>query len=378
MAKERYGDEMIERVCVVIDANDGPCVRALFGALAGCGWRVALLRVVTPGHIIHNPVVPFKFREIMPDVWGETVVVPGYRRFARQSDAIISWRRKAIESHLGKPDIVFYTMPRYSELAEKEKAKKAYFAYDPYKLYHGWDYEQTELEEGCLLDQVDAAFAVSKEICNDWKRDYGKDSFYMPNAVSGRFIDDCVRYRGARPAELREIKGKIVGCVGSINTSYDWVLIEKLSMALPEVTFVFIGEVTEVTPQIEDMKKLANVVFTGWVNPVNLAENVAAFDVCLNPLQINEMNNRRCPLRLYAYLASASPVVSSAISEALELSEFVYTGRTHDECIELVRQAVDGELAVDESRRLEFVRSQIWEERARQLSAVCEDVVFSV
>lgn len=368
---------MSERLCIVIDANDGPCVRALFGALAGCGWRVALLRVVTPGHIIHNPVMPFRLMEVMPGVWEETVVVPGYRRFEHQSDAIISWRRKAIEAHIGRPDIVFYTMPRYGELAEKEKAKKAYFAYDPYKLYHGWDYEKTEEEEGCLLDRVDVAFAVSREICNDWKRDYGKDPFYIPNAVSGRFVDDCLKFRGSRPAELKKINGKIVGCVGNINTSYDWVLIEKLSRSLPEVSFVFVGAVTEATPQIEDMKKLANIIFTGWIHPARLAEYVAAFDVCLNPLCVNEMNNRRCPLRLYTYLASMAPIVSSAISEAQALGEYVYAGGSHEECIALVRKAAVGELKVDEQSRRKFVRSQVWEDRALELKSICEKVLFS-
>jgi hypothetical protein len=188
----------------------------------------------------------------------------------------------------------------------------------------------------------------------------------------------CKSLSGEKNHEMASIEGPIVGCVGNINRSYDWVLIKKMAEALPAATIVFLGNVTERTPEIEDIRQKKNVIFMGWRDPENLAEYVSSFDVCLNPLTVNEINNRRCPLRLYTYLCTPKPVVSTCIESAEDLSDHILIGKTHDDCISLVKDAVEGRTKVDVRKREEFMLTQTWNHRARDLMDHVDKVVFGV
>lgn len=362
------------RLCIVTDANDAPCVRSLFKAVAGSGWRVVLQRVITPGHVIAGASCPRLLAESQRNVWRETVLVPGFKRHRRLSEAILRWRRRSVARKLGVPDIVFYTMPRYCRLATSESCKKAYFAYDPYKLYHGWDAQATEDDEMHMLEAVDARFSVSQQICDDWQLT-GRKGIYVPNAVDSRFVADC-RRDVAMPADLAASDGPIVGCVGQINRTYDWVLIKRMAEALSNTRFVFIGQLTERTPQVTDIARIPNVEFRGWRKSSELAGYVRSFDVCLNPLLVNDMNNRRCPLRLYTYLASGRPIVSTAISEARQLTPLVTVGESHEDCLRLLREALEGKHSYSADARQELAAENTWEHRARALMAQVDSIVF--
>ena len=364
------------RMCLVLDANDGPCVRSLFNAVGQLGWRVVLQQVVTPLHMLTQRSMVNHIRQEHSNIWKEVSLAPGFTRFRPLSESCIRWRRRAIEKQLGKPDIIFYTMPRYCRLAEDEKVPKAYFAYDPYKLYHGWDRDATEAEEERMLDAVDIRFSVSRQICEDWQAS-GRKCFYIPNAVDEGFVSQCRQRGEVRPADLAVIPGPVVGCVGHINRTYDWVLVERLAREVPDASFVFVGEVTESTPQTEDLRRMPNVFFLGWKQPSELAGYVAAFDVCLNPLTVNEMNNRRCPLRLFTYLAAEAPIVSTGIREAVELAPQVSVGADHGECVALVRAALAGEVSVDVQARQQFVSSRTWSRRAHDLVSRLDSIVFA-
>src|SRR5207253_3195701 len=71
------------------------------------------------------------------------------------------------------------------------------------------------------------------------------------------------------------------------------------------------------------------------------------FDVCFNPLIVNDHNDRRSPLRLFDYLATDRPILSTAIREAYEHAPFIEIGDSLDSCIRLLQKMLAPDYRTD-------------------------------
>jgi len=80
-------------------------------------------------------------------------------------------------------------------------------------------------------------------------------------------------------------------------------------------------------------------------------------------------------LRLYDYLATDKPVLSTAIREALELERFMGIGHDVSETVKLLEQMLAGRYPIDLEARRRFIVGQTWEDRAAQLSAVLDGIL---
>jgi hypothetical protein len=94
---------------------------------------------------------------------------------------------------------------------------------------------------------------------------------------------------------------------------------------------------------------------------------LAAFDVCLNPLAPGPHSDRRSPLRLYDYLATGKPVISTRVAEALMMGGQVWVGNDADEIISHIRAALSGARQVEPAARIACVNQNTWAVRAQNL-----------
>ena len=100
------------------------------------------------------------------------------------------------------------------------------------------------------------------------------------------------------------------------------------------------------------------------------------FDVCFNPLAVNEYGDRRCPLRLYDYLATDKPIVSTGIREAFSHGGLVATFNSADEAAALIMRMVQGGYPLDLLARSEYIRNNTWEARASLVRAQLDQSIF--
>ena len=194
---------------------------------------------------------------------------------------------------------------------------------------------------------------------------------YSPNAASIEFIERLSKPVGPVPADLAALPRPIVGCIGQINRSYDWDLIAGLADALPDVSFVFVGPVfqepVELAKRVDAALAKKNVRHLGPKPHDELPDYLQHFDVCFNPLAVNSHNDRRSPLRLFDYLATEKPILSTAIREAHEHVPFIEIGRDLDECVRVLRRMTAADYTVDLAARREYIRQNTWHARAQQL-----------
>jgi len=360
----------------VIDANV-PWVRALTSALSP-EWTVRHYR-------IYNPLwLPGGFRDVprlcrwhrLDDRTEEIYLpTPGWRRFESLSAAILN--HYLPRTNPGSTESIFlFTFPFYSSVAARLRrsfpdARITYWAHDAF-AYYGFATGYIRHHEDLLVPCCDVRFAMAPLLVKDYLERYPDHSFdLLHDAVSSSFLGF---EQSAEPPEIEAIRqrgGPLVGCIGQINGAYDWDLLEAASSTNPGTQFVFIGnlfEEGEVTQRIRKFFNRSNVHWLGRVEHDRLPDFLHSFDICLNPLAVSEQNHRRDPLRIYDYLTTDAPIVSTDLDGV----------RMHREQIELFATTKDliarlGQMPGPLSNsvlacRRAYIASNTWEDRSREFT----------
>jgi len=274
-----------------------------------------------------------------------------------------------IRSKFGKLDVIVFTWPQLAFLAEKfPDVTRIYYCKDPFEYWTCWDRQEIRDLQSRLLDNCDAVFAVSRLLVEDFRpRTRGK-VFYLPNGVEESFL-----HAGnlPRPANLPADK-PILGSVGQVNATYDWQYIADLAASLPEARLCFVGNVSESDPNslrdiVKHLTATPNILFLDRQPHEQLPAYLQHFDISMCFLRADEYADRRSPLRLYDYLTTERPIISTPIREAYEHLPHIHIAKTANEAAVLARRILAGELPVDAVSRKHYIAAQTWAARARQL-----------
>jgi hypothetical protein len=267
-------------------------------------------------------------------------------------------------------DAIVYTLPQYAGVAEHiDGPLCAYFAFDPYRFYE-WEPRATAALEGRMLDRADVVLAISDALSEDFRSQTQTPVVTCRNAVSRSFIERMGQ-PSPTPPDLQKLPRPIVGCTGQINRTYDWELIGALATELTDISFVFVGPVVdEPAPMAQRIKSVLQLANVHWLGPKpheQLPGYLSGFDICFNPLLVNEHNDRRSPLRLYDYLATDKPILSTGIREARIHEPYVQIGQTAQQCAQILRQFAGGEYDLRVAQRRRYIEQNTWEDRAALL-----------
>ncbi|TVQ61736.1 MAG: glycosyltransferase [Phycisphaerales bacterium] len=178
-----------------------------------------------------------------------------------------------------------------------------------------------------------------------------------------------------RPAEVwQDPEGRpVVGYLGAIAEWFDAELIDKAAEARPDVCFLLVGG--DSAGNKGKLSHRKNVVFVGEIPYAEAGKYVHAMDVCTIPFQITELIKATNPVKVYEYLASGKPVVTTDLPELREpeIDGLIHRAESHEAFIEAIDAALadkgDRELA---ARREAFAREQTWAHRAASVDAALE------
>ncbi len=97
-------------------------------------------------------------------------------------------------------------------------------------------------------------------------------------------------------------------------------------------------------------------------------------DVCIVPLETNELMRLADPNKLYEYAAVGRPIVTLRHSSDLDaLGGFIHVAATKEEFIESIRRALSSEPKRAELR--EFARRNSWQSRADSIARLITDAL---
>jgi len=274
-----------------------------------------------------------------------------------------------IRSKFGKLDVVVFTWPQLAVLAEKlSEATRVYYCKDPFECWACWDREEIRGLESRLLANCEVVFAVSRLLVEDFRGRTGGKVFYLPNGVEESFL----RAGGlGRPENLPAGK-PILGCVGQINATYDWEFIAELAANLPGARICFVGNISEDDPHwrreiAKHLTGTANVFCLDRQPHEQIPAYLQHFDITGCFLRAGDYADRRSPLRLYDYLTTERPVISTPIREAYEHGTHIHIAKNGKEAAAVARRILAGEVRVDVEARRHYIEGQTWKIRAERL-----------
>jgi glycosyltransferase involved in cell wall biosynthesis len=161
--------------------------------------------------------------------------------------------------------------------------------------------------------------------------------------------------------------------VGVLSERVDLNLIEKISQDWPQCSFQLIGPMSRAVEQKwTQLQRIPNLEWKGLVHHSKIPDILRSSDVLLMPHMDSPLSQSMDPLKLYEYLTTGLPIVSTPVPPTGEYDSLVHIG-TGQRFSEQIGAALDELLQPDaEDRwlaRIEESRKHHWDLRIARIES---------
>lgn len=196
------------------------------------------------------------------------------------------------------------------------------------------------------------------------------DCILVPNGVN--YEDFDLSYFGQKWEEMERIRKNskaIIGYYGAIAEWMDFELIEYCATQNPEWTIVLIGEVY---PNVKIVEK-PNIIYLPRQDYKRLSLFLNNVDVAILPFKINDITINTSPVKIFEYMASGTPVVSTALPEVKKYSE-ILIGNDKYKFNEQLKAALNKSNDQDFINSLKrCAKSNTWDQRITTVLEACQE-----
>jgi glycosyltransferase involved in cell wall biosynthesis len=232
--------------------------------------------------------------------------------------------KKVKNKGFSEVDILYFDTPIQSFWLHHISAKKTVFRVaDHHAGFKKATPASLKLEKE-LLQKVDLVVCTAKSLLSEIKP-FAPKAKHLPNGVCLEpFMKETFL-----PEEYKKIPRPIAIYVGAIEYWFDYDLVNQLADELPHISFVLIG------PNKENrFKEKKNIYLLGPKAYRLLPSYLKAADVGMIPFNVRDfasLIHHVNPLKLYEYMASGLPVVSSYWQELATLQSPALLSRSYEE-----------------------------------------------
>jgi teichuronic acid biosynthesis glycosyltransferase TuaH len=232
----------------------------------------------------------------------------------------------------------------------------------PYDRKHG------VVSEAEILKTADLVICTSKQLFLE-KSKSNPNSYFIPNAADVHHSNKALKASLPVHSLLSGIPGPIIGYFGSIERRIDYGLLEKVASLNTGKSFVFAGGVADeyLPPGFRD---LPNVYFIGKVPFSEMPSVIKGFSICIIPFKRDKVSATIFPLKLFEYLGTGKPVVSTDFNPDLKeytLDTVVYC-KTPEEFSKALTDVVELDTPEKQQKRLQVAANNTWDMRISELS----------
>lgn len=191
-----------------------------------------------------------------------------------------------------------------------------YDCVDDHRYFAGVNPDTMERIEELTAKRANIILATAKQLHR--KKASISNTLFLPNGVDFKAYQNVFT---AVPEDLKNIPRPRLGFSGAISTWVDADLLFELARSRPDWHIVVIGSVYIDMSKFSD---LPNFHYLGKKKPVSLPSYLQNFDVGLIPFKSEHPLVRSAnPIKLYEYLASGIPIVSTKWDEVAEFKDVV-------------------------------------------------------
>ncbi|MCA9010879.1 MAG: glycosyltransferase [Planctomycetaceae bacterium] len=211
---------------------------------------------------------------------------------------------------------------------------------------------------------ADLVFACTEELA-EARSAPDRATYAVPCAAELEFFGQAILDDTVVPADIAGFAKPVIGYVGGCDPlRLDLDLIRHVASTHPEWSLVFVGYIWFGFDKGK-LADLPNVHFLGSKSYSNFPAYLKGMDVCIAPFHRNELTRYGDMLKIYEYLASGRPVVSTTNPAARRLEPTV---RIADDPVDFVA-AIEAELTAPESardQRMLAVQPHNWDNRVKE------------
>ena len=270
--------------------------------------------------------------------------------------------QKLAHAGFGSPDLLYIDCPLFAELPDRIRAKKTILRIADDSFPHlPRCYDALERTSA---KKADITFYTAMELKPRAESLGGKRVELLPNGVDlQHFSAETLAY----PLPLPGATYNRILYVGAIEYWFNWGLLIEVARQMPDLEFIVAGPV-RAKPSAQLPGNITAIGAVPYKNVPALmraaAVGIIPFDVVRYPDLVNRVN----PLKMYEYLASGLPVVSTKWRELERLDAPIRLATDISQFCQELRAAV-AEVADNRSaeKRAMFVRQCDWKARATQV-----------
>lgn len=226
-----------------------------------------------------------------------------------------------------------------------------------------------------LLAVADVVFAGGPKM---WaaKREHNSNCFSYGCGVDVKHFGKARKATTPLPFDVAQLRGKVLGYFGVVDERMDYELVAALADHDPGWHVVIVGPTAKVDRK--DFPERPNLHWLGGRDYAQLPAYAKAFDVCLMPFAINEATEYINPTKALEYMATATPIVSTAVQDVvLQFSDVVRVADSHAGFIAFCEREAHRPTASRVRRGLQLARRNTWDSIVAQLEMHVEDVLVS-
>jgi glycosyltransferase involved in cell wall biosynthesis len=247
--------------------------------------------------------------------------------------------------------------------------------YDANTMDHATDPALIRKLHERAIDAADVIFYSSRKLFDEAQHGREK-SHLLEQAVDFDHWSRISRGELHVADEVERISHPRIGYFGAIEPwLIDQELIKQASRERPDWNWIFIGNKSRGL----EIEALPNVHFLPPVGYEDLPAYAAGFDVCVLPWNTEvKFTSYGSAIKVREYLASGKPVVISPLPEYESMSGVLRIGRSRNQFLELVDEALREDGTGLARARQDAVRAGTWDARAEWVSELIEDALRSV
>lgn len=300
--------------------------------------------------------------ELAPNVYGYapySLRLYGNYRFHRNSNIVFNMH-KFIRPNINKilrkigfqeVDVLWISNPKLYWLTNVVKYNKLiYRIADDFTKFSEYPSSVAQIEER-LIDKADYVFITSK-LLEEKVLKRNKKPYILNNGV------DFERFNKSYecPKEYFGFRKRIV-YVGAIKYWFNSNLVKKLASEV-DADIYLIGN-----PQIDlsELGSMPNVYILGAKSYKDIPAYLQYGDVAIIPFIKNELTNAISPIKLYEYCSAGISVVSTNMSETVNLNAPILIAQNDKEFIDGVKYYLENEY--DKEKLIEFGKNNSWYSR---------------
>lgn len=191
------------------------------------------------------------------------------------------------------------------------------------------------------------------------------DCYLVENGLDTVFLSKPTARPCVSPAE----KKPRIGYLGFISERTDLALLKQLALARPHYEIVIAGPDKEHLLTSSGLAALPNTITIPYVPYAEAPEFIRSLDVCLIPHIHSPFSQSMSPLKLFQYLASGRPIVSTEVAGTERWQNLIYVSDDKNQFISNTDTALQEDPSLA-AQRIAAAERETWPHRIEALMQI--------